>query len=56
MLFRSGEVDDPEQVRKIIQDNNVRTTIHTIAFENEDGATTLERIAKENRGSFRFVR
>ena len=55
-LLTDGEVDDPEQVRKIIQDNNVRTTIHTIAFENEDGANTLERIAKENRGSFRFVR
>lgn len=55
-LLTDGEVDDPEQVRKIIKDNNVRTTIHTIAFENEDGANTLERIAKENRGSFRFVR
>lgn len=55
-LLTDGEVDDPEAVRKIIRDNNVRTTIHTIAFENEDGATTLERIAKENRGSFRFVR
>jgi hypothetical protein len=55
-LLTDGEVDDPDQVRKIIQDNNVRTTIHTIAFENEDGANTLERIAKENRGSFRFVR
>ena len=55
-LLTDGEVDDPEAVRKIIKDNNVRTTIHTIAFENEDGATTLERIAKENRGSFRFVR
>jgi len=55
-LLTDGEVDDPDQVRKIIKDNNVRTTIHTIAFENEDGANTLERIAKENRGSFRFVR
>jgi hypothetical protein len=30
--------------------------IHTIAFENPEGAETLEAIARENKGEFRFVK
>jgi hypothetical protein len=30
--------------------------IHTIAFENEEASVTLEAIAKENKGTFRFVK
>ena len=55
-LLTDGEVDDPANLRELILKNNKGSTIHTIAFENEDGAVTLESIAKENKGSFRFVR
>jgi dTDP-4-dehydrorhamnose reductase len=55
-LLTDGEVEDPASLRELIRKNNSATTIHTIAFENEEGAATLEAIAQENRGTFRFVR
>jgi hypothetical protein len=56
-LLTDGELDDPAAVRNMIrQENKTGVVIHTIAFENEDGATTLETIAGENNGTFRFVR
>ncbi len=55
-LLTDGELDDPVEVQKMIRKNNkAHVVIHTIAFENEDGAVTLEAIAKENNGTFRFV-
>ncbi|MFN0051975.1 MAG: VWA domain-containing protein [Planctomycetales bacterium] len=56
-LLTDGELDDPGGVRQIIRKyNKTGVVIHTIAFENEDGTTTLKAIATENNGSFRFVR
>jgi hypothetical protein len=56
-LLTDGELDYPDVVRRVIRDGNKsQTQIHTIAFENEEGARTLEAIAKENNGTFRFVR
>jgi hypothetical protein len=56
-LLTDGELDDPLEVRQMIKKfNTSNVVIHTIAFENEEGAMTLEAIAKENNGTFRFVR
>lgn len=56
-LLTDGELDDPLEVRQMIKKfNKSSVVIHTIAFENEEGAMTLEAIAKENNGTFRFVR
>lgn len=54
-LLTDGELDSPDLVRNLIRENNKSNTqVHTIAFENEDGARTLEAIANENNGTFRF--
>jgi hypothetical protein len=56
-LLTDGELDDPSEVRQMIQKNNKsNVVIHTILFENDDGAGTLEAIAKENNGTYRFVK
>jgi hypothetical protein len=56
-LLTDGELDDPVEVREMIKKfNKTNVVIHTIAFENPEGAMTLETIAKENNGTFRFVR
>jgi uncharacterized protein with von Willebrand factor type A (vWA) domain len=56
-LLTDGELDDPAEVRHMIRrENKTNVVIHTIAFENEEGATTLETIATENNGTFLFVR
>lgn len=55
-LLTDGEVERPADLREMILKHNLGSTIHTIAFENEDGAVTLESIATENKGKFRFVR
>jgi len=56
-LLTDGELDEPEAVRQMIRNNNKsNVVIHTIAFENEEGGLTLEAIAKENNGIYRFVK
>jgi hypothetical protein len=56
-LLTDGELDDPDAVRQMIRRfNKSNVIIHTIAFENEDGGTTLESIANENNGVYRFVK
>lgn len=56
-LLTDGELDDPDAVRSMIRKyNKSKVVIHTIAFENEDGGLTLEDIAKENNGIYRFVK
>jgi hypothetical protein len=56
-LLTDGELDDPEAVQTMIRKRNrTGVTIHTIAFENEEGGATLEAIARENNGTFRFIR
>jgi hypothetical protein len=56
-LLTDGELDDPDAVRQMIRKfNKTNVIIHTIAFENEDGGTTLEAIANENNGVYRFVK
>ncbi|MFM8219980.1 MAG: VWA domain-containing protein, partial [Planctomycetaceae bacterium] len=56
-LLTDGEVDNPtelkEQIRKL---NKSKTTIHTLAFESEEGEETLKAIAAEHNGTYRFVR
>ena len=36
--------------------NKQNVIIHTIAFENPDGESTLKAIAEENNGTYRYVR
>jgi hypothetical protein len=56
-LLTDGELDEPAEVRQMIQKNNKsNVVIHTIAFDNEEATATLEAIAKENNGTFRFVK
>jgi hypothetical protein len=56
-LLTDGELDDPDAVRQMIRRyNKGNVVIHTIAFENEDGGLTLEAIANENNGVYRFVK
>lgn len=56
-FLTDGELDDPSGVRSMIREHNRSgVTIHTIAFENPEGAQTLEAIARENKGEFRFVK
>lgn len=56
-LLTDGELDEPEAVRQMIRNHNKsNVVIHTIAFENEEGGLTLETIAKENNGIYRFVK
>jgi hypothetical protein len=56
-LLTDGELDEPDIVRQMIRQNNKSgVVIHTIAFENEDGGVTLEAIATENNGIYRFVK
>src|SRR5579872_5861189 len=44
-LLTDGELDEPEAVRQMICNyNKSNVVIHTIAFENEEGAATLEAI------------
>jgi uncharacterized protein with von Willebrand factor type A (vWA) domain len=54
-LLTDGEIDNADEVREMIRKRNRGASIHTIAFENPEGAATLEAIAKENKGVFRFV-
>jgi hypothetical protein len=56
-LLTDGELDDPDAVRQMIRRfNKSNVIIHTIAFENPEGGTTLESIANENNGVYRFVK
>ena len=56
-LLTDGELDDAAEVRQmILRNNKSNVVIHTIAFENEEASATLEAIAKENNGTFRFVK
>ncbi|MBS0261304.1 MAG: VWA domain-containing protein [Planctomycetes bacterium] len=56
-LLTDGELDEPDAVRQMIRRHNKsHVVIHTIAFENEDGGVTLEAIAGENNGIYRFVK
>jgi len=56
-LLTDGELDNPAEAREILRKKNKsNTTLHTIAFESEEGARTLEALAKENNGTFRFVK
>jgi hypothetical protein len=56
-FLTDGELDDPDAVRYMIRKyNKTKVVIHTIAFENEDGGQTLEAIAQENDGIYRFVK
>jgi hypothetical protein len=56
-LLTDGELDNPAEAREILRKRNKSNiTLHAIAFESEEGARTLEALAKENNGTFRFVK
>lgn len=61
-LLTDGELNDGVndislEVRQMLRNQNKsKVVIHTIAFENEEASATLEAIAKEHNGTFRFVR
>ncbi len=54
-LLTDGEFD-PEACDAIRQANpGARVQIHTIGFQSREGEPLLKRIARENRGQYRFV-
>jgi len=57
-LLTDGELDEARSVvlGMIRHHNKSNVVIHTIAFGDEEGAATLEAIAGENNGTFRFVK
>ena len=61
-LLTDGELDNgvddiSKDVRQmLVEKNRSHVVIHTIAFESDEGTATLEAIARENNGTFRFVR
>jgi hypothetical protein len=56
-LLTDGEMDDPTEVQRVIRESNpAKVVIHAIALENQEGARTLESIANDNGGEFRFVK
>lgn len=56
-LLTDGELENAADVRDMLRKRNQHgTTIHTIAFESSEGSATLEAIAKENKGVYRFVK
>lgn len=54
-LLTDGEFQDdvPSLIRKL---NKGGVVIHTIAFEGREGEPMLEAIARENKGTYRFVK
>jgi len=55
-LLSDGEFDEPERARQAaLDENNSSTVIHTIAFMSRDGEATLQEIARDHGGTFRFV-
>jgi hypothetical protein len=55
-LLTDGELYDADYVVEMLRVlNKDKVSIHTIAFESDAGTGTLETIAEENRGSYRFV-
>ena len=56
-FLTDGELPDAGDVQDMLRRRNKdRVVIHTIAFENSDGEATLQAIAKENGGTYRFVK
>lgn len=56
-LMTDGEFDDPDLlIARVARLNAGRTSIHTIALQHEGGAETLDAIAKQNRGTYKFVK
>lgn len=56
-LLTDGELENADGIREMLRKQNQNgASIHTIAFENQDGTETLQAIAKENKGVFRFVK
>ena len=53
-LLSDGEFD-PLSARMIQQIQKQQTKVHTIAFESGEGRFTLEQIARDTGGTYRFV-
>lgn len=56
-LMTDGIFEFPSQVLSVIERENTdkRTSINTIAFHERGAEALLQRIAKENRGDYRYV-
>jgi hypothetical protein len=56
-LLSDGEFNENIDVPDLIRTNNpgAKVQIHTIAFHSDAGAPALQRIAEENRGTYKFV-
>ena len=57
--FRDNTLSNLRLVNRVIKEDNipdVKTAIHTIAFQSVEGGPTLRQIAEENGGQFRFVK
>lgn len=56
-LLTDGEVQDPAAtLEETKAANKTGIPINTIAFESPDGAGTLQKLAAQNRGKYRFVK
>lgn len=56
-LLTDGEFEDADELMARINKHNIhKVVIHTIAFDNDAGGGVLQEIAKQNGGTYRFVR
>ncbi len=55
-LLSDGEFDESACGAISLANPGGRVQIHTIGFQNRDGEYLLKRIAKQNRGQYRFVK
>lgn len=56
-LLTDGVFDDPDFIVAMVRNRNAQgTTVHTIALKDESGRECLEQIAKQNKGTYRFVK
>lgn len=57
IFLTDGELPDADDVVSMLRSRNKdHIVIHTIAFENPSGEATLQSIARENGGTYRFVK
>ena len=55
IFFLSDGEFDPDTLVAVREKNEKNVAIHTIGFENRQGEPLLEEMARQNRGSYRFV-
>lgn len=55
IFFLSDGEFDPETLIAVRNHNEKNISVHTIGFENRQGEPLLEEMARQNRGTYRFV-